>query len=106
MCPRRRRTCSSSGRGRLALLLQVEHGLELRRRLEARVVGMLLVEVVFLLRAQLGRDVVEDALEQAVDGFLLGRVAVPDGDEMGVKSNREADTADLVACLVSGKLPV
>jgi hypothetical protein len=35
--------------------------------------------------------------EDGVDGFLLGGVAVPDGDEVGVEADGEADAAELVA---------
>jgi hypothetical protein len=59
---------------------------------------VLLVEVVVGLGAQLGREVVENALEDAVDRLLLVGLAVPDGDEVGVEADREADAADLVAC--------
>lgn len=62
-------------------------------------VGVLLVEVVLGLGAQLWRQLVEDAGEDAVDRVLLGGVAVPDGDEVGVEADGEADAAELVAWL-------
>ena len=88
------------GRGphRLSPLLRVQNGLQLGRGLEAGVVRVLLVEVVLLLGAQLLGEVGEDALDEAVDGALLGRVAVPDGDEVRVEADGQADAAELVIC--------
>jgi hypothetical protein len=76
--------------------LSVQHGLQLGRGLEAGVVRVLLVKVVVGLGLQLGGQVLEDAGDEGVDGVLLGRVAVPDGDEVGVEADGEADAADLV----------
>lgn len=85
------------------LLLGVEDGLELGRGVEARVVGVLLVEVVVGLGRELRGQIIEDGLQDAVDGLLPGGVAVPDGDEVGVEADRQADAADLVP-LVEGLL--
>lgn len=95
------RTLSSSGGIRSSshssiTLLSVQHGLQLGRGLEAGVVRVLLVKVVVGLGLQLGGQVLEDAGDEGVDGVLLGRVAVPDGDEVGVEADGEADAADLV----------
>ena len=68
-------------------LLRVQHGLQLGRGLEAGVVGVLLVEVVVGLGPQLEGQLLEDALEDGVDGLLLGRLAVPDGDEVRVEAD-------------------
>lgn len=76
----------SSG-GSVPRLLRVQHGLQLGRGLEAGVVGVLLVEVVVGLGPQLGGQLLEDALEDGVDGLLLGRLAVPDGDEVRVEAD-------------------
>jgi hypothetical protein len=46
------------------------------------VVGVLLVEVVVRLGLQLGREVFQDAGYQSIDGILLGRISMPDGDEV------------------------
>lgn len=98
---RRRRSSGSSisggGDGSIALL-SVENSLQLRRGLEARVVRVLLVKVVVGLGLQLGGQVLEDAGYQGVDGVLLGRVSVPDGDEVGVEADGETNAADLVGC--------
>lgn len=95
-----RRLSSSGGirsgsNGSIALL-RIQHGLQLGRGLEARVVRVLLVKVVVGLGLQLGGQVLEDAGDEGVDGVLLGRVAVPDGDEVGVEADGEANAADLV----------
>lgn len=79
-------------------LLRIQHGLQLGRRVEARVVGVLLVEVVLLLGLQLGRQLLKDAFKDAVDGVLLCAVAVPDCNEVGVESDGEADAAQLIVC--------
>lgn len=97
----RRRTLSSSGGIRSSshsgiALLRIQNGLQLGRGLEARVVRVLFVKVVVGLGLQLGGQVLEDAGDEGVDGVLLGRVAVPDGDEVGVEADREADATDLV----------
>ncbi len=60
-------------------------------------VGVLLVELVVGLGPQLGGQILQHALEDGVDRLLPGRLAVPDGDEVRVESDREADAADLVA---------
>lgn len=89
-CNRRRRSGGgsiSSGSDSSVALLSVENSLELRRGLEASVVRVLLVKVVVGLGLQLGGQVLEDAGYQGVDGVLLGRVSVPDGDEVGVEAN-------------------
>lgn len=57
---------------------------------------MSLVEIVVGLWRQLGRKLLEHTLQYTVDRFLLGRVAVPDSDEVRVEADREAYTADLV----------
>jgi hypothetical protein len=64
------------------------------------VVGVLLVEVVVRLGAQLGGELFQDASQDCVNGVLLGRVAVPNGDQMGVEADRQSNTAELVACLL------
>lgn len=79
--------------------LRVQNSLEFRRCLEAGVVGVFLVEVVVGLGLQLVGQVFKHALEHVVDRFLLGRLAVPDGDEMAVETDREAYAADLVTCI-------
>lgn len=100
---RQRRLSSSSGirssSNSSIALLGIQHGLQLGRGLEARVVRVLLVKVVVRLGLQLGGQVLEDAGDEGVDGVLLGRVAVPDGDEVGVEADGEADAADLVGCV-------
>lgn len=92
---RRRRSFGGSNSG--VALLRVEDGLELGRGLEAGVVRVLLVEVVVWLGLQLRGKILEDAGYQGVDGVLLERVAVPDGDEVGVEADGEANAADLVS---------
>ncbi len=90
-------------RGRHGRVVGRAEGL-LRRRLEALVVGMLLVKVVFGARLQLGGELLEDAVKEAVDGLLLAGVAVPDGDEVKLEADREADAAELVVCVVCQRL--
>lgn len=63
-------------------------------------VRVLLVKVVFGLGAHLRGELLEDGLEHVVDGVLLGGVAVPDGDEVGVEANGEAYAAELVVYFV------
>lgn len=82
----------------LALLLRVQHGLQLWRGLEAGMVRVLLVKVVFGLGPQLRGEFFEDGLQEAIDGFLLGALTVPDGDEVRVEADRETYAAELVAC--------
>ena len=97
---RRRGSSSSSSSSSLPLsipLLRIEHGLQLGRGLEPGVIGVLLVEVVVGLGTELGGQLLEDAGEDAVDGLLLGGVAVPDGDVVGVEADGETDAAELVA---------
>ena len=65
---------------------------------------MALVEVVVGLGADLGRQVFEHALEDAVDRLLLGALAVPDGDEVRVEADREADAADGIALIQLARL--
>lgn len=67
-------------------------------------VRVLLVEVVVRLGLQLRGKILEDAGYQGVDGVLLGRVAVPDGDEVGVEADGEANAADLVSYLEKNEL--
>lgn len=90
---RSRRLGSSNGS---VALLRVEDGLELGRGLEAGVVRVLLIKVVVRLGLQLGGKLLEDAGYHGVDGVLLGRVAVPDGDEVRVEADGEANAANLV----------
>ena len=59
-------------------------------------VGMLLVKVVIGLGPQLGRELFQHAGEHVVDGLLLGRVTMPDGNEVRVEAHRETNAADLV----------
>lgn len=76
----------------------VEDGLELRGRVEAEVVGVPLVEVCVGLGAQLRGKLLHDTGEDALDRVLLGGVAVPDGDEVRVETDRETDAAELIIC--------
>lgn len=71
--------------------------LQLRRDLEARVLRVLLVEVVVGSWAQLGRDIGQNAREHAVNGSLFRGVSVPDCDEVRVEADREAYATELVA---------
>lgn len=57
---------------------------------------MALVVVVIGLGGQLWRELLEDRLEDAVDGALLGGVAVPNGDEVRVEADGEAYAAYLI----------
>lgn len=57
-----------------------------------------LVEVVIGLGAQLGGELLEYAFEDSIDGFLLGAVAVPDGDEVGIEANGQTNATNLVVC--------
>lgn len=90
------------GRRRLALHRRLALGVDLApqlgRHLEALVVRVLLVKVVFGARLQVGRELAGDALKDGVDGFLLGGVAVPDGDEVVLEADGEAHAAELVVC--------
>ena len=57
---------------------------------------MLLVEVVLLLGAQLRGKLLQDAGYNAVNRAFLGRVTVPNGDEVRVEADRKADPGELV----------
>lgn len=84
-------------------LLGIKDGLELRWSLETCMVGMFLVEVVVRLRAKLRGELFKDAGEDAVDGFLLRGVAVPNGDVVGIEADTESDAAELVICRAGQK---
>lgn len=45
-----------------------------------------------------GGESFQDACEDVVDRILLGGVAVPDGDEVGVEADRKTNAAELVLC--------
>lgn len=81
--------------------LSIHYALKLRRDLEPSVVRVLLVKEVVAAGPQLGRQLLHDAGEHAVDGSLLGGVAVPDGNEVRVESNGEAYSAELVIYFVA-----
>ena len=55
-----------------------------------------LVKVVVGLGTYLERQLFQYAGEHGVDRVCLGGVAVPDGDEVGVEANGEADATELV----------
>lgn len=71
----------------LPSLLRVQNRLHLRRRVEARMVRVLLVKVAIRLKwGKIFRNSLgEDQLEDGVNGLLLGCVTVPDGDQVGVE---------------------
>ena len=48
--------------------------------------------------AQLGGKLLHDTGEDALDRVLLGGVAVPDGDEVRVETDRETNAAELITC--------
>lgn len=64
------------------LLVRLEYSLELGGRVEARVIGVLLVVVGVLLGTELLGELLKNGADDAVNGRLLGRVAVPNGDEV------------------------
>ena len=55
-----------------------------------------LIVVRALLGLQLRAELVEYYREDAVDGFLVRTVAVPDGEEVRVEANGEGDAAEVV----------
>lgn len=65
---------------------------------EASMLGVFLVIERTLLGLQLGAELVEHDCEDTVDGFLVGSVAVPDGDEVGVEADGKGDAAKVVLC--------
>lgn len=83
-------------RGSLGTFLGVDDGLEPSGCLEAGVIGVLLVKVAVRLGAQLHGEILEDAGEDGIDRVLFGGVTVPDGDEVGVEADGQADAAELV----------
>ena len=50
-------------------------------------------------RLDLGADLVEDDVADAVDALLVRAVAVPHGDEVAVEADRVGDAAEVVFCL-------
>jgi hypothetical protein len=44
----------------------------------------------------------QNACEDVVDRVLLGGVAVPDGDEVGVEADGKTNAAELVLCKKKG----
>lgn len=59
-----------------------------------------LVEIVVRLRLYLRRQLLKYAGQHSIDRVLLGGVAVPNGDEVCVEADREADAAELIVCCV------
>lgn len=57
---------------------------------------MALVKVIVGLGPYLERQLLQYAGEHGVNRVGLGGVAVPDGDEVGVEANREANATELV----------
>ena len=80
---------SRGGRSLLLLLTSsgIEHGLELRGRVETGVIRVSLVVVSVGLRVHLSRKLFHDAGDDVLDRVLLGGVAVPDGNEMRVEAD-------------------
>ncbi len=66
------------------------------RRLEAHVVRMFLVEVVIWLWLQFCWELFKDGCQDIIDGLLLGCITVPDGNQVRIESNGEADSAELI----------
>ncbi len=93
------RSFESLGGRCFAGLLGVYYGLALRVQLEALVLAVLLIEIVIGLGRQLRGDLLQHALEDAVDLLLPGPPSAADGDEEGIEAHGEADAADLVACV-------
>ena len=67
-------------------------------RFEPCMVGVLLIKVVVGLRPQLLWKLLQHRREQGIDRLLFRGVTMPDRDQMGVESYRQADTAKLVTC--------
>ena len=65
---------------------------------EASMLRVFLIIVRALLGLQLGTKLVEHYREDAIDGFLVGAVTVPDGDEVRVKADGEGDAAEVILC--------
>lgn len=66
---------------------------------------MPLVEIVVGLRPYLRRQLLKYAGQHSIDRVLLGGVAVPNGDEVCVEADGEADAAELIVCgMLVGKL--
>jgi hypothetical protein len=77
-------------------LLGIQDSLQLRWSLEASVLRVLLVEVGVGLRLQLGGELFHYAFEEAVDRGLSGSLAVPDGDEVRVETDRKSNARKLI----------
>ena len=60
--------------------------------------AVFLVVVVPGLGFEFGRDLLEHDGQDALFRFLVGTVAVPDGDEVGVEADGHGETAEIVAC--------
>lgn len=92
----------------LCPLLRVQDGLQLWGCFETSMVRMLLIEVIIGLRLQLGGQLFENSLYNAIDRSLFRSIAVPNRDEVRVEAYRKTYAANLVPCslmLVSSFLP-
>lgn len=65
---------------------------------EAGMLGVLLVVPRPVLELQFGADLVPHDAQDAVDGFLVRAVPVPDRDQVGVEADGEGDSAQVIPC--------
>ena len=63
--------------------------------------GVSFVVVMPIAGLEVGRDLREDDSEDAVYGFLVGAVAVPDADKVVVEANGEREPAEVVSFINS-----
>lgn len=58
---------------------------------------VLLIVIGALFRRELGADLVEDDIADVVNGLLIGPIAVPYGDQVGVEASGKGNAADVIA---------